>query len=122
MTLLSIITIIKRRFPNADSVEICRLINELEDRIIDEIFSPIGKTCRAPELDVKTDMGTHLLLGTEQLSIYIYYISSVLSLQESDGEAYGVYSVLFNEKFSELAVSYRRQNMPVKCVRLTGGI
>ena len=46
MTLLNLITLIKKHFPDATDRDICYYTNELERRLSDEIFSPAGMVCR----------------------------------------------------------------------------
>ena len=121
MTLLNIMTKVKERFSNADVKDVCCMVNELENRLMYEIFSPHGVECRHRELDVKKDMNTPLILDEKNISLYIYFIFAVLSLRELDFEASEAYSTLFNERFSELSVFYRRNNIPLKNAPLKGG-
>lgn len=120
MTLLNIITAVKERFPSADAKDICRLVNELESRLNDEIFSPFKIECSKRKLDVKSDMNTPLFLGEENISLYVYFIYSILSLEESDFECSSIFSTVFNKKFSELAAAYRRNHLPRKNTLLKG--
>ena len=122
MTLLNIITAAMERFPDVSGTEICLIVNELESRLIDEIFSPSGISVRTERLDPETDLNTALLLGEENILLYVYFIFSVLSLRELDFNAANAFSTVFNEKFSELSVFYRRNNPPVKKTVLSGGI
>ena len=121
MTLLNLITLIKKHFPNATDKDICYYTNELESRLSSEIFSPAGMVCRVQHLDVKNDADTPLLLGNEYLSIYINYIFAIISMQNSDFETSNIHSELFNQKFSELAVQIRRTHKPIKNTPITGG-
>jgi len=119
MTLLNLITKVKERFPSVEPKELCQIIAELERRVIDEIFSPCGISVDAT---ASNDINSPLMLGEENLSLYIYFVYAVLAIKELDFEASNAYSSVFNEKFKELAVHYRRSNLPVKNTFLRGGI
>lgn len=121
MTLLNLITLIKRHFPDATDRDICHYTNELESRLSDEIFSPAGMDCRVKPLDVTKDTDTPLLLDNEHLSLYINYIFAIISMQNSDFETSNIHSELFNQKISELAVQIRRTHKPIKNTPITGG-
>ena len=122
MTLFNILTIVNKQFPNIGRDEVCSIVNELESRIINEIFSPHGLAVPHTKLDAKSDINTKLILDEENISLYIYFIYAVLSIKELDFESSNSYSLLFNEKFKEVAVFYRRNNLPIKNTLLQGGI
>lgn len=122
MTLLNIVTAARERFPDAAETEICLIVNELESRLINEIFSPHGISVRAQRLDPEGDMNTELLLGEENRLLYLYFVFSLLSLRELDFNAANAFSTVFNEKFGELSAFYRRNNPPLKKIALSGGI
>lgn len=122
MTLFDIITLVNKQFPDANGDEICPIINELEERIFSEIFSPHGIERPRPKLNPKTDVNENLFLGEEHISLYLFFLFSVLSIKELDFENANAYSTLFNEKFKELAVLYRKNYSPVKKVLFKGGI
>lgn len=122
MTLFDVITTVNKEFPNADGVDICHMVNELQSKITSEIFSPHGIITPYESLNYKTDVNTRLLLDNEYRSIYFYYIYSLLYLKELDFENANSYSVLFNQSFEELAISFRRKYKPIKNTPLKGGI
>lgn len=121
MTLLSLITEIKEVFPEQDEVEICAAVNELENTIRCEIFSPSGIECRKQLLDVKEDITERLLLDEEYKSLYTDYLKAVFSLRNSDSDETNIYTELFNTKFKALQVQFRRKYLPKKVTYLKGG-
>lgn len=122
MTLLNLLSVINKKHPDANREDVCRIVNELEERIINEIFSPHGIERPRAELNAESDMHVNLILKDEYISLYVYFIYAVLALRELDFESSNSYSLLFNEKFKELAIFYRRNNLPVKNTILKGGI
>lgn len=122
MTLLNLLSVINKKHPDASREDVCRIVNELEERIINEIFSPHGIERPRAELNAESDMHVNLILKDEYISLYVYFIYAVLALRELDFESSNSYSLLFNEKFKELAIFYRRNNLPVKNTILKGGI
>lgn len=122
MTLFNIISAVEERFSYCDTKEVTKIVRGLEQRIIDEIFSPYGI-----ELSVKCDeeiknIYAPLILNDEHILLYVYYVFSVLALKEMDIDSANAYSVAFNEKFAELSALYRRKNVPVKNTKLSGGV
>lgn len=122
MTLFDIITMVNKQFPSVNGDDICSIVNELEEKIISEIFSPHGIKRPRAALNIKTDINQSLILENEHRALYSYYIYAVLSLRELDFESSNAFSKAFNEGFEALAVSYRRENLPAKNVVLKGGI
>lgn len=122
MTLLDITNVVKNKFPNSEINEVCHIVNELELRVVNEIFSPCGLSARTEVLSPETDANTPLILSEEYILLYVYYTYWAFSLKEMDLEAANVYSTVFNEKWNELAVFYRRNHTPTKKVLLSGGI
>lgn len=122
MTLYDILTATKERFSNAKDTEVCRLVNEVESRLIDEIFSPHGVEVRTERLDPQTDINSSLILDDEDFLLYVYFVFSIFAVKELDFSTANAYSVAFNEKFSQLSVRYRRKFTPVKNIPLKGGI
>ena len=122
MTLSSIASTVNERFPKVSITEISQIVNELESRLINEIFSPHGISVRTEKLNPETDINTPFILEDDNLYLYVYFLFSVLSIKELDFEASNAYSVAFNQKFSELSAAYRRNNTPVKNIPLSGGI
>lgn len=122
MTLLNIISAVEERFPNADTMETEKIVNGLEQRIIDEIFSPNGIEPFNGNGDAESSADSPLLLSDDNILLYVYYVFAVFSLKEMDITAANAYSVAFNERFAELAALYRRKNMPIKKTKLCGGI
>ena len=122
MTLYDILTATKERFSNAKDTEVCRLVNEVESRLIDEIFSPHGIEVRTERLDPQTDINSSLILDDEDFLLYVYFVFSIFAVKELDFSTANAYSVAFNEKFSQLSVRYRRKFTPVKNIPLKGGI
>lgn len=122
MTLFDIITTVNKQFPGISGEDICDIVNELEDKIISEIFSPHGIERPRPPLNAKTDINESLILENKHLSLYTYFIHSVLSLNELDFESANSFATAFNERFKELSISYRRENLPIKNTVLKGGI
>lgn len=122
MTLFDIFNAVKERFPNTDIKEVCQLVNELESRLVSEIFSPHGIAVRTQRLNEETDTYTPLLLEEENILLYVYFSFSILSLKEMDFEAANAYSTAFNQKFSELSTLYRRNYTPINNVQLSGGV
>lgn len=122
MTLFNIASTVNERFPNTDITEICQIVNELEFRLVNEIFSPHGIEARAEKLNPEADIHTAFVLGDEYLSLYLNFLFSILSLKELDFDAANVYSAAFNQSFSELSALYRRNNTPIKNTLLRGGI
>lgn len=122
MTLLNIVTATRERFPDVSEKEVCLIVNELESRLINEIFSPYKIEVCDKKLSVDADMQVPLLLGEENILLYVYFISSVLSFRELDFNAANAFATAFNEKFSELSAFYRRNNTPAKNIKLSGGI
>lgn len=122
MTLFDLLTTVNKQFPNADKDDICRIANELESRIINEIFSPHGIESKKSKSNEKSDIHSKLILEDEYASLYIYFIYVVLSIKELDFETSNTYSLLFNKKFEELAVFYRRNHLPIKNTAIKEGI
>ena len=122
MTLFDILTATKERFPNAKAEEVCRIVNEVEKRLVDEIFSPHGIKVRTERLTAETDIYSPLILNGEDILIYVYFVFSIYSLKELDFSAANAYSAAFNEKFSDLSVNYRRKFLPVKNTLISGGV
>lgn len=122
MTLLNIITAVKERFPNTNADEIGNAVSGLEQRIINEIFSPHGIEVPTKSNDSENNELTSLILGDENILLYIYYLFSIFSLKEMDVEAANAYSTAFNEKFAELSAFYRRKHPPIKKIKLSGGV
>ena len=122
MTLFDIVNAVKKRFPNSDISEICQMVNELEHRVNNEIFSPCGISARTEKLNHETDLHAPLILCKENILVYVYYAFWVLSLKEMDLDAANAYSTVFNNKWCELAVFYRRNHIPLKKTGLSGGI
>ena len=122
MTLFDIITSVNKQFPDTNGKDICHITNELEEKIFSEIFSPNGIGRPRPKLNHKEDINAELFLGEENLSLYLFFIFAILSIRELDFENSNAYSNLFNEKFKDLAVFYRRNYTPTKNTLLKGGI
>ena len=122
MTLFNLVTAVNERFPNSDAKEICKIANGLEQRIINEIFSPHGIEAAAKINGDEGSLHSPLILGDENILLYVYYIFSIFSLKEMDLDAANAYSVAFNEKFAETAALFRRKYAPVKKTKLSGGI
>jgi len=122
MTLFNVITTVNKHFPDATKNEICCIVNELEQRIYDEIFSPNGIARPRRKLEPQGDINEKLFLEEENISLYVYFINALLSFLEKDFEGFNSYSALFNEKWEELAAFYRRNFIPPKNTLLKGGI
>lgn len=122
MTLFDLVNAVNERFPNSDVKEICETAKGLEQRIIDEIFSPHGISSPAKSNDGKSSIHSTLILSDENILLYVYYIFSIFALKEMDVDAANAYSLAFNEKFAEIAALYRRKYTPVKNTKLSGGI
>ncbi len=122
MTVLDVLNSVKRRFPNAEVNEICQTVNELEKRLIGEIFSLCGLDVRNTPIDLKENPDTPLLLEAEHFLLYVYYVYWVLSIKEMDMDGANAFANIFNEKFCALAISYRRKYLPIKNTLLSGGV
>ena len=122
MDLLHVDTVVKERFIESELFQVCRVVNDLEQRLVCEIFSPCGIEVRATPLNFRDDAHTPLLLGDEHLMLYVYYVFWIFSITEMDLEAANAYSSLFYEKYNKLAVFYRRKYAPIKNPKLTGRI
>lgn len=121
MTYFDIVSAVKERFPNSDAKEICEVVKGLEQRIIDEIFSPHGIEA-SHKNSTEEIIHSPTLLSKENILIYVYYVFSIFSLKEMDVDSANAYSAAFNENFSELAILYRRKYTPVKNTGFSGGI
>lgn len=121
MTLQQLTHIIKKDFSKANSLEVCRIINELEYRISNEVLKPAGLPYREHMLSEKTDQNTSLLIGEQHLIIYTSYITAFFAMSESDWERANAFSELFNQKFSEFAAEVRKNHTPVTKNTIKGG-
>lgn len=122
MTLLKLVIMVKQTFSYADDITICRMTNELEQRIRNDILQPSGIACREENLTADSDMDQALLLSENYASIYLYYIFAGLSLSECDTERYSVYSALFSKEYSKIAADFRKANFPRQKNKYIGGI
>lgn len=122
MTLIELIQQIKISYPDADTVQICRSLNELEYRISEDVLKPAGLPYRAKPLDLNNDQKTNLIIGDGYSAMYIAYISAFLSMSECDFESANAHSALFNQKYTELSTEIRRKHLPVSKTHLKGGM
>ena len=122
MTVLDILNSVKVHFPNTEIGEICQIVNELEKRLIGEIFSLCGLDVRNTPLDPTKDLNTPLILDNEHFLIYIYYVYWALAIKDMDTDGANAYANIFNEKFMSLSIFYRRKYLPVKNTLLSGGV
>lgn len=121
MKLFDVITTVKKQIPDVSGEDICKIVNELEDKIHNEIFSPHGIKRPYEKLNIKDNINENLFLDDAYLSLYIYFIYAVLLVRDLDFESANAYSLLFNERFKELAAFYRKNNLPIKNTPLKGG-
>ncbi len=120
MTLMDIIPAVREEFPTVSEAQICLNVNELEHRLIHEIFDPAGLEHREHPLRLKQDMNEPLLLGQEYRGLYTSYLFSVFALLECDTERSNAFAALFNRRFSETAIRYRREHPPIADRKITG--
>ena len=121
MKLFDVITTVKKQIPDVSGEDICKIVNELEDKIHNEIFSPHGIKRPYEKLNIKDNINENLFLDDAYLSLYIYFIYAVLLVRDLDFESANAYSLLFNERFKEVAAFYRKNNLPIKNTPLKGG-
>ncbi len=118
MTRFEILKQIQQEFPNTEKEKVLCLISELEHRLHQEIFSIIGE----PEPPKNgEELNSIPLCADTNSSLYIFYISSYLALQDEDFARANAFGELFNQIYSELAVSIRRLHKPITSHHLKGG-
>lgn len=121
MTLKDFIISVKEKFPNAENELILSAINDLEEKLSNELLSPAGLKGRERPLDL-LNTNLDLLLANEDPFLYEAYVFSILALDEKDFTLCDAYSALFNSRFEGLAVKFRKENAPQKSTRITGGM
>lgn len=120
MTLKNFIIALKKEFPNADEKTVCSAVNDLEEKLRNEIFSPAGMPVREDFLDLDDDMNAQLILKDSDIIIYWSYVLSLLALMEKDFPLYATYADLFNAKYDQLAVTTRRGFLPITNTPISG--